>query len=132
MTLPLLVQVKATYLGKARGKHTLLVPTYYCEQADGTIISPNSVQELYHKIYKGFHVLCDCDEKTGHLKFYHRDGVSHAIYDAHSINNLWYHDIPTNTNTHTTPHNYMDPRINKLNKAAKHELWHQRLIHPGE
>ena len=116
----------------SRENHTLLVPTYYCSQADGTIISPNSVQHLYNKMFKGFHMFCDCDDKTGHLNFYHRDGINHATYDAHSLNNLWYHDIPTNSNTCTHSHNYIDPRINKLNKTAKHELWHQRLIHPGE
>ena len=56
---------------KSRASHTLLVPNYYCEQANGAIISPNSVQQLYHKMLKEFHMFCDSDEKTGHLKCYH-------------------------------------------------------------
>ena len=124
---------------QCRTGEQLLVPIYFCNEADGTIISPNSLQEFYSKTYNGFHLFCDCDNKQGHLKFYNRDGVNHAIFDCYSTNNLWYHDMSTPNNTSTVSSNsrydhqrFVHPHINTMNKIAKHELWHQRLIHPGE
>ena len=118
----------------------LHVPIYYCAEANGTIISPNSIQQLYSNTYRGFHIFCDCDNKTGHLKFYHRNGLDHAIFNAYSTNNLWYHDMSgPNTNNESSPNtpsyhhsSCVHPKINKINKIAKHEVWHQRRIHPGE
>ena len=79
-------------------------------------------------------MFCDCDSKTGHLKFYNRNGVDHSTFDAYSINNLWYHDVNVGKSLHTQNDKppFLHPTINKINKAAKHELWHQRLIHPGD
>ena len=77
----------------AQNGNSLLVPTYYCEQADGTIISPHSIQSLYKKTFSGFHMFCDCDSKTGHLNFYNRDGINHSVFEAYSQNNLWYHTM---------------------------------------
>ena len=111
----------------AQNGNSLLVPTYYCEQADGTIISPHSIQSLYKKTFSGFHLFCDCNSKTGHLKFYHRDGINHSVFEAYSNNNLWFHNMsPADSNT------YIHPTVNRLSSIAKYELWHQRLIHPGE
>ena len=105
---------------------SLLVPIYYSKEADGTIISPNSIQQFYKNVYCGFHLFCDCDNKTGHLKFYNRDGINHSTFNSYSNNNLWYHDMTNlDMNNHT-------PKINWLNAGARHELWHQRLLHPGE
>ena len=123
---------KGYVVWKSRGGDNLLVPIFYCAEADGTIISPNSVQSYYKSTYKGFHMFCDCDAKSGHLKFYHRDGISHAIFDAYSENNLWYHDMTNNPHSPPSPSvEYVYPTIHRLNKAAKYELWHQRMIHPG-
>ena len=112
---------------RAKNGNRLLVPTYYCAQADGTIISPHSIQPLYKKTFMGFHLFCDCDSKTGHIKFYHRNGVNHSIFEAYSDNNLWYHNIPQ-----SEPGNCIRPKINRFSNIAKDELWHQRLLHPGE
>ena len=123
---------------ECKSGENLLVPIYYCAEADGTIISPNSIQQFYSKTYNGFHLFCDCDNKKGQLKFYNRNGIDHAIFDAYSTNNLWYHDIsePTSSprqQSQSYDHQkFVHPSICKLNKIAKHELWHQRLIHPGE
>ena len=130
---------KGYLLWKSKSGTNLLVPIYYCAQADGTIISPQSIQSLYSDIYNGFHMFCDCDNKTGHLQFYNRNGIDHAIFDAYSTNNLWYHDMskPTNSTSSSsqppsTHQTFIHPSIKRLNKIAQHELWHQRLILPGE
>ena len=91
------------------------------------------LQQYYKTVYRGFHMYCDCDSQQDTLKFYHRDGVNHTLYDAFSKNNLWYHSTThekhdTNSDISHTTH----PSINRLHKAAKHELWHQRLMHPGK
>ena len=52
---------KGFILWHARTCEDLLVPTYYCKEADGTIISPHSVQQYYTKIYRGFRMYCDCN-----------------------------------------------------------------------
>ena len=84
---------KGYIIWTSKSRDKLLVPIYYCAEADGTILSPNSIQDLYSKTYHGFHLFCDCDNKIGHLQFYNRDGVHHTIFDAYSSNNLWYHDL---------------------------------------
>jgi hypothetical protein len=127
---------KGYLLWKSKSGTTLLVPIYYCTESDGTIVSPQSIQTLYSATYNGFHMFCDCDNKKGHLKYYSRNGIDHAIFDAYSINNLWYHDITNHTSSLSQPscnhQKLIHPTINRLNKSALHELWHQRLIHPGE
>ena len=122
---------KSYHIWKSTTGKNLLVPVYYCAESDGTIISPNSVQQYHANIFRGFHMYFECDATTGHPKFYHRDGVSHAIRDAYSVNNLWYHDIPQDSSDTPSTIKYIHPKINRLNKAAKYELWHQRLLHPG-
>ena len=54
----------------------IMIPVYYCKEADGTIISPNNAQQFYKLIYHSLHLFCDCDDNTGHLKFYNRYGVN--------------------------------------------------------
>ena len=110
-----------------KGNSLLLVPIYYCAQADGTIVAPQSIQEFYNKNLSGFHLFCDCDSKTGHLKFYHRDGINHSVFEAYSDNNLWYHNMPL-----TPTDDIIHSTIKRLSRIAKYELWHQRLLHPGE
>ena len=39
-------------------------------------------------------------------------------------------NIPSQTDT--TSSSLIHPVINRMNKTAQHEIWHQRLIHPGE
>ena len=79
-------------LWNADSEDDLLVPIYYSAQANGTIISPYSVQKYYNKIYRGFHLFCDYNNKTVHLQFYNWDGINHSIFNAFSENNLWYHN----------------------------------------
>ena len=38
-------------------------------------------------------MLCDCDSKTDHLRFYNINGIDHTTFDAYSNNNLWYHNL---------------------------------------
>lgn len=127
---------KGYILWQAKTGESLLVPTYYCANADGTILSPQSIQDFYSHKFNGFHFFCDCDNKQGHLKFYNRNGIDHVIFEAYSSNNLWYHDIPSSSTDHDIVRppnkNIIHPTVNKLNKTATHELWHQRLLHPGE
>ena len=107
-----------------------MVPVYYYKEPDGTIISPNNVQQFYKSIYHGFHLFCDYDNITGQLKFYNRDGINHATFKEYSQDNLWYHvmiDMKNQTSEDTCIH----PTMSRLNSAAKYELWHQRLLHPG-
>ena len=90
---------KGYIIWQAQNGNNLLVPTYYCKHADGTIISPHSIHDLYKKKFSGFHLFCDCDSKTGHLNFYHRDGDNHSVFAAYSMNNLWYHNMPKETSS---------------------------------
>ena len=122
---------KGYLIWKSDSNDNLLVPIYFCKEADGTIISPNSIQQFYKNMYHGFHMYCDCDNKCGELKFYNRDGINHTTFKSYSHNNLWYHDIPHSTDKANISQ-LIHPKINRLHSAARHELWHQRLIHPGE
>ena len=76
---------------------------------------------------------CDCDNKKGELQFYNRNGMDHAVFDTYSENNMWYHNTTRSSRipspSYTSNLNY--PSIKRLNRAALHELWHQRLLHPG-
>ena len=51
---------KGYIMWQAQNGNNLLVPAYYCEHADGTMILPHSIQELYKTKFSGFHLFCDC------------------------------------------------------------------------
>ena len=106
-----------------REGNVLMIKTMYCEEVDGTIISPTTVVEQYNNLFQGFTIEANCDDGTGQLKFLNRDGVNHNTIAMHMDNGLWFHHYQ-----HTEKNN---PRIKRLNDACFSNLWHGRLAHVG-
>jgi dUTP pyrophosphatase len=104
------------------------VKCYYLEQVDGTIISPTTIITQHKDKYNGWMQFSNCDNRTGKIKLIPRAGHSEITFATICNNDLWYHDPdsigPTSNSSKT-------PQINRLSNAAKFELWHQRLGHPG-
>ena len=77
---------------------------------------------------------CNCDNQHSELKLYNRENINHTRFDAFSENNLCYHNTTqiNNTSPDFSQQYPTQPTIHRLDKVAKHKLWHQRLIHPGQ
>ena len=90
----------------------------------------------------GYQKWINMDSSTGHIKLIARDGVNSLCIPIYLQNNLCYHYHSHSTVTEADIlHNNRElfsadgtpvtPTINHLSDAAKWELWHQRLAHPG-
>ena len=108
----------------------LPIRTYFPHQADETIISPGDVTTSNDNPFDIWTQVSNMKTKQGHILFHSEDGRYESRLDTVLRNGLWY-----------TNHNLLDilpglhhdtPILRKLSAAAQHELWHQRLGHPGE
>ena len=130
---------------------------FYSPDVDGTIISPDAIAREFKDTFSGFSKVCNTHSNQGLLFFDAKDNPDDTVVlPLRSFgNNLWYHDatmdgtLPYIMNTKSSVPNsttysqsssspYLQPSssqhkpcINKLSHAAEHELWHQRLAHPG-
>ena len=101
----------------------LLATAYYSEEVDGTIISPTTLVSQFNECFVGWMQYSNCDSATGDKTLVSQNGDD-MCFATRSINDLWYHDQDSIGIT-------AKPKINKLNSAAKYELWQQRTGHAG-
>lgn len=111
---------------------------FYSKGCSGTILSPNTIVKENH-MFSGWTQTSHMDNNTANIIFFHRNALTRPVrFTLHGKNDLWYQHQP-----------YIDtiqmakrlkvaiitsniPTIHRLQKAFEHELWHQRLVHPGE
>ena len=109
---------------QAKDGSILYATAYYSAEVDGTIISPTTLVKQHTELYSGWMQHADCDNKSGYITLIGRNGCDKE-FKTTCVNDLWYHDS-SSIGTHN------NARINKLNSAARYELWHQRTAHAGE
>ena len=109
-------------------QHILLIPCYYSSQAAETIISPTDIVQQNIKDYHGWGQQVNVDTGKGKITLYHRDGITHANFNLQMKQGLWYYTLDCSA-TDACP--LQAPTIHRLTRQAEHELWHQRLGHPG-
>ena len=112
---------------------TLKVNMYFCPDAQGTIISPTAVVQQYSRYYHGYQKFGSIDKQNGNITLIARDGYDNVSIPLIGKNDLWYHKHSHTSNVPTvcTVTGQQQPTVNRLSDAAKWELWHQRLAHPG-
>ena len=122
-----------TYIGELpihSNNGEILYPTaYYCENVDGTIISPTTITTQFKDRFSGWLQHSNIDDNKGTLTFISRTG-DNFICPTICENDLWFHVINSSTNTPSNEPT-TKPTINKIGSAATYELWHQRTAHAG-
>lgn len=108
----------------------LKIRTYYSSTADETIVSPGDVTISDDNPFHIWTQVSNIKTGRGHIKFRSEDGVFEPSLNIVLCNGLWYTthsllsllpDRPSGT-----------PTLYKLSTDVHHELWHQRLGHPGQ
>lgn len=125
---PALICTKAGFLNLRTNEGAVIrVRTFYSEASDDTILSPGDVVMHEDNPYKIWIQYSDMEAGRGWLKFRSKDSTYETAIDTYLKNGLWY--------TYQYPYNpdecYDKPIIRALSGEASHELWHQRLGHPG-
>ena len=125
------IEVKAIGKYSIRGT-PLKINMYYCPDADNTIISPTAIVRQNIRQFTGYQKYLKIDKSVGHIRLLAREGYHDIHIPIYVANDLCYHQ-----HSHTVPDvtTWQDgptkPTVNRLSDAAKWELWHQRLVHPG-
>jgi dUTP pyrophosphatase len=120
---------------RAESGETILVKCYYSAAAADTIVSPNNVVINHITDYCGWSQHSDVDSGQGIIKLHHRSNKPDVCFSLSSFNGLWY-------STHTGHTDYIHLQSNadaapadivhRLTSGALHELFHHRLVHPGQ
>ena len=72
------------------------------------------------------------DKSVGHIQLIAREGYQDVDIPIYTVNDLCYHHHSHTVVDLTKWKNESGiPTVNWLSDAAKYELWHQRLVHPG-
>ena len=126
-------QIEVQAIGKYTIRGTpLRINMYFCPEADNTIISPTAIVRQNANQFVGYQKLLRLDKNSGHIRLIPREGHSEIQIPIYTDNDLCYH---RHTHTFIEPEKWGGaptcPTINRLSDAAKWELWHQRLVHPG-
>jgi len=121
-----------------RGKGVLNVKTFYSPDISETILSPGDITQSEDNNFSLWDQQCNHDTGKGYIRFSSRSGIQHVTVKTKLMNGLWYATQslldcvhPDYNEWNHTPE-VLTPIIRRLSKAALHELWHQRLCHPGE
>ena len=121
-----------------RGRGVINVRTFYSPHISETILSPGDITKSPDNNFSLWDQHCNLDTGTGCIRFSSRTGLQQATVDTKMLNGLWYATQsfldciePEYDDWMDTPES-MTPVLRRLSKAATHELWHQRLCHPGE
>ncbi len=99
---------------------TLLVKTYYNENAAETIISPNDIVITHYTNYGAWCQYSNVDTGQGYIEFQTRDDGDNIRFSLTATNGLWYY-YPTNDNTYHPWYNGT-PITQKLTVAAQYQL----------
>ena len=108
----------------------LTAKAYYSDEVDGTIISPTTIIRHNNQNFGAWMQYSSVDDNAGHIELIGKHGQKNLIFNTVSDNDLWFHDPESLVVDNFSPSN-PTPKIRKLSAAAKYELWHQRLGHPG-
>ena len=121
-----------------RGRGVVNVKTFYSPDISETILSPGDITKSPENNFSLWDQHCNHDTGRGYIRFSARSGLQHATVDTKLMNGLWYATQslldcvhPDYQDWNNTPES-ITPILRRLSKAALHELWHQRLCHPGE
>ena len=116
---------------------------YYCPEAHGTIISPTATIRQNRHLSVGYQKWINIEHSIGHIELIPREGSDPATIPIYLHNDLCYHHHSHTpiTEDDLQYHKHRDlfsangdlisPTVNRLSDAAKWELWHHRLAHPG-
>ena len=120
-----------------RGRGVLNVKTYYSPDVSETILSPGDITKSNDNNFTLWEQYSNLEDKIGHIRFSSKSGLQSATVDTRMINGLWYATQPFldclqpgYDDGYDTP-DTTTPILRRMSKAAVHELWHQRLCHPG-
>ena len=123
---------------KATNGEWIKIEVYYSSGCSGTILSPNAIAKE-HPSFTGWSQTSHMDQNKATISFFNKSAFYHNVsFDMHNHNDLWFihqpylHTIQKAKRFKCTVKEATVPSINKLQKALEHELWHQRLLHPGE
>ena len=121
-----------------QGHGSIKVRTFYSPDIAETIISPGDITSSNSNNYTVWDQRCDHKNNIGFIRFSSESGIQSATVNTYLRNGIWYAQqslldciCPTYNDVFETP-DLDTPIIRKLNAAATHELWHQRLCHPGK
>ena len=105
---------------------------YYCPDAHGTILSPTAFVQQYSKFYHGYQKFWNnIGKQEGYITLITRDEYENVTIPLFGSNDLWYHTHSHGQVNYDSVIRGSGPTANRLPDAAKWELWHQRLAHPG-
>ena len=119
----------------------ILVPMYYTQDVEGTIVSPNDVCMHNSHLYQNWSKTCNVRTGVGKIIFSSSDStIPEAIIDIQMVNGLWFsfhrqynsEYQPPNSDILSPSPNICHPCVRTLTAEATYELWHQRLCHPGK
>ena len=121
-----------------QGHGSIKVKTFYSPDIAETIISPGDITSSNDNNYTVWDQRCDHESNVGYIRFSTKSGIQSATVNTYLKNGIWYaHQslldciCSTYDDMAETPE-LISPLLRKLNAAATHELWHQRLCHPGK
>ena len=133
----------ATISIQAIGKYlirrtTITINMYYSPDVTGTIISPTTIVHQNTDKFVGYQKYMNLDDEDGHILLVAWEGANDVTIPLYQANDLCYHcqshytlcpkDIANGLGMDNFNRNFT---INRLSDAAKWELWHQHLAHPG-
>ena len=111
---------------------------YYSPECTGTILSPNAIVKNDPSL-TSWNQTSHMDQNKATIYLYNKNAINRNLtFTLHGKNDLWFIRQPfaqvlQKATRHHVRAEYVDtPRVNRLSKTVEHELWHQRLIHPGD
>ena len=134
-----IVCTKVGYLRLAcRGGGSVKVKVFFSPNISETILSPGDITTAEDNNFVKWEQICDHGEGTGSIRFSSRSGIQQSIVDTYLRNGIWYARqsfLDCITPAYIDRHHIPIPEtasIKRMTAAETHELWHQRLCHPGK
>ena len=105
---------------------------YYCPDVDNTIVLPTEIVRQNISQFIGYQKYLRMDKSVGHIWLIAQESYQDIHIPIYAVNNLCYHHHSHMVVDLTKWEDESGiPKVNCLSDAAKWELWHQRLVHPG-
>jgi len=134
-----IVCTKVGYLRLAcRGGGSVKVKVFFSPNISETILSPGDITTAEDNNFVKWEQICDHGEGKGSIRFSSRSGIQQSIVDTYLRNGIWYARqsfLDCITPAYIDRHHIPIPEtasIKRMTAAETHELWHQRLCHPGK
>ena len=116
----------------SEGYGVIHVKMYYSPEVSETIASPGDITSSKDNVFEAWNQYSDMSNGTGYIEFSSKSGLQKAKIPTRSHNGLWYIKQSLIECIHQSSYEPDQVHIRRLTAAANHELWHQRLGHPGE